>query len=112
MAVTQTVRDISLSDLEQIVVDVVWGAGGDVTAEVALGGNYVVHHVDVINMYGANAGHTNEDMGIIEIDETVGADGTFEASAVTVNRLEASADGTLAAQQSRLVFYVSGPVPA
>jgi hypothetical protein len=59
-------------------------------------------------LYGANAGHTEEDLGFVEVDETVTSDGTIDVDAdgeITVNRIAASADGTLAAQTSCLILY-------
>lgn len=57
-------------------------------------------------LFGANAGHTDDDVGIIEIDETktsgvitVDADGQ-----ITVNRIKVASAGTLAGQETTLIL--------
>jgi hypothetical protein len=79
--------------------------GTDATEEVSTGLTEIyAHFVGVA--HGANAGHTEEDLGFLEIDETADANGviTVSSGAITVNRIASSADGTLGDQQTMLVL--------
>jgi hypothetical protein len=88
------------------VHEITWGDAADVTVELSTDLS-VIYKYDVAPMYGADAGHTEEDMGLLELDETVAADGsiTVSSGAVTINRIAASADGTLATQNSQVTLW-------
>jgi|14BtaG_2_1085337.scaffolds.fasta_scaffold151511_1 hypothetical protein len=105
MAVTVTKLEphsLKSSDIE--VHNIVWALGADVTVEVSTGLSEIYAAIPV-NLAGASAGHTEEDVAELEIDETNTAGViTVSGGAITVNRIAQSADGTLAAQVSQLIL--------
>jgi len=107
MAVTVVRKTIGgLTGLIGEVHYITWGAGTDVTHELPTDLSEI-HAWSPGHMYGANAGHTDEDMGILELDETV-TNGVITVDAdgeITINRLESSAAGTLAAQQDVIILW-------
>lgn len=75
------------------------------TVEVTTGLSEIYAAIPV-NMYGADAGHTDDDIGLLEVDETATAGViTPSSGAITVNRIASNAAGTLAGQQSLLILY-------
>lgn len=105
MAVTVTKLTGTPKNWDCEVHDIEWGAGSDTTVEVTTGLS-VIYKMDVCNMFGANAAHTEEDQAEIELDETK-ASGviTVSGGAVTINRIANSADGTLAAQSTQITLW-------
>lgn len=76
-------------------------ATGEVTTNLS-----EIYAAVVQPMYGADAGHTDDDVGLIEIDETATAGVITPASnAITVNRIATNAAGTLAGQQALLILW-------
>lgn len=100
---TQVMPPGSLGDLDIEVHTIVW-EGTDATEEVTTGLSEI--YVALVNpLYGANAGHTDDDCGLIELDETQTAGVITPASgAITVNRIATNAAGTLAGQNTLLVL--------
>lgn len=109
MAVTATNLNSTLGGPKTWDVDViqiVW-TSTTATAEVdtTLTEIYAAHGGGVL--FGADAGHTDDDVGIIEIDETV-TNGVITVDAdgqITVNRIATNAAGTLAGQRTTLFLY-------
>lgn len=57
-------------------------------------------------MFGADTGHTDDDIGLLELDETVTSGVITPASnAVTINRIATNAAGTLAGQKDVIFLY-------
>lgn len=91
----------------EVEVKLIQWDGTDATEEVSTDLS-VIYAYAVGPAFGTAAGHTDDDLGLVEIDETLGSDGsiTVSSGAITVNRLATdSGDGTLAAQNTVLILY-------
>lgn len=108
MAATATILTSTLGgpkSFDMDIIQIVWtSTTATVEADTNLSEIYAVLGGGVL--MGADAGHTDDDCGLIEIDETktngvitVDADGQ-----ITVNRIATNAAGTLAGQQTTLVL--------
>ena len=104
MATTVDTLSSNLKAMDQEVHIINWD-GTDATEEVTTGLS-VIYAASICDAYGTGAGHTDDDLGLIEIDETLAADGsiTTVSNAITVNRIKAGG-GTLAAQQSCIILW-------
>lgn len=103
--------EINPKNLRPVEVQVAWD-GTIVTQELTIpdimdsSHTATVYKVDIVDAFGANAGHTNNDLGAVEFDEAFStADGSWSGTAATLNRIAMGA-GTLAAQTSRLTLWV------
>ena len=106
MATTVTTLSSNLKAMDQEVHIINWEAA-DATEEVTTGLS-IIYAVSICDAFGTAAGHTDDDLGIAEIDEAyVLADGTITtvSNAITVNRIKASTGGTLAAAQTCLILW-------
>lgn len=87
------------------IVQIVW-EGTDATEEVDTNLSEIYGAFGGGVLFGADAGHTDDDCGLIEIDETV-TNGVITVDAdgqITVNRIATNAAGTLAGQRTTIVL--------
>jgi hypothetical protein len=106
MATTYDTMPSNLKAMDQEVHIINWDGAG-ATDEVTTGLS-VIYAASVCDAFGSATGHTADDMGIVELDETIAADGsiTVVGGVVTINRIPANdTDGTLATGQSCVILW-------
>lgn len=100
---TQVLPPGSIKNMDTEIHTIVWTS---TTATVELSTDLTEIYAAIpVMAYGADAGHTDNDLGVLEIDET-STDGviTPASGAITVNRIAAGA-GTLAGQSCLLLLF-------
>ena len=103
MATTVDTLSSNLKAMDQEVHIIKWD-GTEATATITTGLS-VIYAASVCDAYGENAGHTDNDLGLVEIDEAIVSGSiTTVSGAITVRRIKAGA-GTLAAQQSCIILW-------
>ena len=105
MATTVTTLSSNLKAMDQEVHIINWD-GTDATEEVTTGLS-IIYAAAICDAFGTGAGHTDDDLGLIEIDETKASDGsiTTASNAITVNRIASNSGGTLAAAQTCIILW-------
>ncbi|HCK33900.1 MAG TPA: hypothetical protein DHW20_01895 [Gemmatimonadetes bacterium] len=107
MATTVTTLSSNLKAMDQEVHIINW-VGTEATATITTGLS-VIYAASVCDAFGDNAGHTEQDLGLVELNSAValGTDGslTVAAGSLPVTRFKTVAAATLAAQQTCVILW-------